>query len=241
MTAKKTSARLENASLSKSDVDKLIESGAIREDYLQLVKGFNADYDVSSAPSHEMKSFRTQEMFEMPKFIFSNDSHRFTVWGTTLLNSIIMKDYKIKCNPIAKAKGLPVFFRDEFLEEFTNIRKVSDIRSTDGGIDIFSRYRIVGAIVSKSKVDPTRWSVSPKMYDKGNLFLESERIRLNKPALSWISEERLIEISKADKADRTYVSGTTTIVLPAFNELKIVGNADTDVRWASAQFLIELI
>lgn len=234
-------ARNEKLSLNSDSVNSMIKAGIIREDYIQIKEGFTGSFDVIDVQMTEVNSFKSDEKINMPKFTFSNDKARFVVWGSTLLNAIVLKDYSIKTKPLAKANGLNVWFRDEFVTEFPNTRKISDLRNEDGGITIDASYKIVGALVSRSKVDETRWSIGFKLYERGTQFLEFERIRLNDAKLSWITEERIVEISKMDSEKRTYDGSSGKVTLPAFHELKTVGNATTDVRWAKATFIVEQI
>lgn len=235
-----TVKKLANGSLSKTDVDQLIESGAIRESFLSLEEGFNAVFKVSNAPSVELDSFKTGGKFEMPMFILSNDASRYTIWGSTLLGALVMpKEYDIKVKTIEKAGKLPVYFRDEFTKEFTNLRKVSDIRDDDGGITIYDRYEIIGAIVTRSAVDDSRWLLGPKMYLRGNTFIEYERIHHANTKLNWVSETRIHELAKMTKKDRTFAGPNGQVILPSTDELEIIGNADTDPRWAKAQFILK--
>lgn len=231
---------LKNASLSKDEVLDLVKAGAIREEFLQLTEGFASDYSVDEASPIELTSFRTNKKFEMPMFSFSNDSRRCVVWGTTLLGALVMPDdYEITSKPIAKAKGLPVYFRDDFLKEHPNLQKVSDHRDDKGGVPIYAGYEIIGAIVTRSKVEEDRWSLGYKVYERGILFLEFERLRLADNSISWVAEDRIIEISKLPKKERTYESAVGPVTLPSFSDLKIIGGADEDVRWAKAQFLFK--
>ena len=79
------------------------------------------------------------------------------------------------------------------------------------------------------------------MYERGNLFLEYERLIQGKDDITWMSEERIEEISKMDVKDRTFTAKSGSVTLPAHNELKIMGKADEEVRYAKAQFIVEKI
>jgi len=230
-----------NLSLSKENMDALVAAGIVKEDYIRLKEGFNSKYDVVHMEMQEIKSFKKGiDKVSMPKYTFRNDSGTIIVWGSTLLGAIVLKNFKIKTDTIGKANKLPIYFRDEFNVEFPNTRKLSDIRNEEGGVDIQSNYSIVGAIVTRSKVDSTRWAIDFKLYEKGILFLEFEKARLGDKTITWISEERLVEISKLKKAERSFTDANgAVVVLPSNDELKIVGNADTDVKYAKATFIIE--
>ena len=233
------SKRLEKASLTKDEINVLIDEGAVREDFLMIVEGFNAVFDLSEAPSKEVTSFKTESKFDMPVFSLSNDKNRFTLWGSTLLNAYVLEDYNIKTKPLDKANGLPVYFRDEFIKEHTNMQKVSDIRDTKGGVAIYDKYKIIGVVVGRSEIDKERWPVNHKMYEAGAAFLEYEQKKTKNPKLSWLPETRIHEISKCPAEERTFDGSMGPVTLPSFAELKIVGNADTDVRWARGQFVVE--
>ena len=229
-----------SSSLNKSMVENLVKNGIIKEDYIQIKQGFNGIFDVIDVIEGEMTSYKSKEKVSVPKLTFSNDNTRFVVWGTTLLNSLVLKDYIIKTKPIEKANGLPVWFSDEFHVEFPNVRKVSDLRDENGGIPLYNKYKIVGAIVHRSRVDSSRWDISPRLYEMGSKFIEFEMIRTKNINLTWISEERLITISKLSEIERTFTdSNNEVVVLPKFEDLRVIGNADNDVRWARAQFIIE--
>lgn len=231
--------RLGNASFTKEEVQQLINDGVINKDFLQLKVGFNNKYDVSEDTPTEMTSFKTKKKFEMPAFLFSNDEGRVTVWGSTLFNALVMPDgYDIKIDKIKKADGLPVYFSDDFYKEFPNLKKVSDHRDKDGGVPIYDKYEIIGAIVTRSRVENDRWAVSYKSYEKGRLFLEFEKAKRADSSITWITEERIIEISKLSEEDRTFESIAGVVTLPSYNDLAVVGSADENVRWARARFLL---
>lgn len=236
------SKKLEKASLSKDEINTLIDEGAIREDFLMLVEGFNAIFDLSEAPSKEVTSFKTGGKFEMPVFSLSNDKNRFTLWGSTLLSAFVVGEsgaYNIKTKALTKAGKLPVYFRDEFTKEFTTMKKLSDTRDDKGGVAIYDKYKIIGAVVGRSEIDKERWPVSHKMYEGGLAFLEYEQKKTKNPKLSWLPETRIHEISKGTETERTFEGNMGPVTLPHFSDLKIVGKADEDVRWAKAQFIVE--
>ncbi len=238
-TEVRKAVELDGASLSKDQVMTLIQSGTIREEFLKLTMGFNARFTVSNMPSKKMDSFKDGKEFDMPVYQLSNDSNYLQVFGSTLFNCIVMdRDVIIKTKPIEAAGGLPVYFRDEFTKEHSNLRKLSDFREADGGMTVYDEYTIIGALVTKSKVDAKRWTVSPKLYEQGHLFIEFEKGLKKNKRISWITEDRLIEISKLEKKDRTFTSSEGKVTLLGFNELQIMANADNDPRFASAQFIV---
>jgi len=225
--------------MSQEQISALIAAGMIRESYLTLGSNFAAEYELQTAKPVTVKSYRGGGDVEMPRFIIKNEESYHTIWASTLLNALVVKDLKAECKPIAKANGLPVFFRDEFTPAYPSARALSTYRSDDGGFEFEERYQIIGAIVYRSKVDVSRWSIASRMYDRGALFLEYERLHHNNPKLGNVSEERIYELSKLDKKGRTYKGANGDVTLPSFAELKISAGADTDVQFASAQFIVK--
>lgn len=230
---------LKNGKMSKEEITELIEAGVIKQHFLQIVEGFNAEFTVEDIDHQEMTSFRTKEKFDMPVFHLANSENRFTVWGTSLLNALVLESETIDIDPVEKANGLPVYFRDEWNEKFSNLKRLSDYRNTDGSFSVKERYTIEAAIVTRSRVDETRWALNYKMYVKSSLFLEFEKQRMGDETLTWISEERIHEISKMTEEERTFTASIGEVTLPAFDELTVIGGADTDPRWARATFVIK--
>jgi hypothetical protein len=225
------------SAITKSEMDDMLRAGIIKDSFIQIKSGTFADFDIVDESSSAVPSFKVKgETINMPKYVFQNSETRFTVWGSTLLNAIVLKDYSIRTDAVKAADGLPVYFRDEFMAEFPTAKKVSDIRNDDGGVTLSSKYKIIGAIVQRSTIDSKRWAVNYKQYEHGVNFLAFARIA--DPTLNWISEDAIVAIASKDKVDRTFKSANGDVVLPSDDRLKILNNADTDPRWASAQFIV---
>lgn len=234
----KKSELFENGQLSKTQVQELVKAGAIRQDFLQVAKGFNSEYSVVDVDFNTVTSFRTGEDVDMPVVTLSNDGGPVTVYGSTLFNALVITD-EIKTKKIKKADGLPVFFRDDFDNDHSGLRTVAKYLDDDGGFCFRAKYSIEGAIVTRSTIDDKRWALGYRAYIKGALFLEFEKQYLGNNKLRWITEDRIHEIASLPEADRTFEVKGRKVVLPGKSELKTLPGAETDPRYASAQFLIK--
>lgn len=227
-------------SFSKGQMKSLYEAEMIREDYLNLVKGFNARFEALPHSEREVNS--KKGIIKMPIWLFKNQLNSFTLWASTMLNALVIEDDSIVTKPVEKAKGLPVYFRDEFVKEHPNLRKLASFRNDDGSFSAHKEYEIVGALVTRSKHDKTRWTVKFKMYRQGLDFLDlANKGKGKKNKKTWLSEEDLISLSKGTKEKRTIKIEDEKVVLPTTAALEIMANADTDPRFASAQFIIRKI
>ncbi len=225
--------------LTAEEISKRIEEGMIRDHYLQLEEGFNTLYKLDDkSRSIDVTSWKTQNKIKIDIWsLISNGSTR-TVWESTMMGAIVMEE-DVKADKIEAADGLPVYFRDDFMDKHGNAKLMSDYRNEDGGVDIYDHYEVIGAIVTKSLVDEARWSVSFKFYDKGHLFLAYEQ--QDDEDAKYVSEERLIEISSGTKEDRTFTHKGEKVTLPSKAQLKVKYGADKNVKFAKAQFLLRKI
>lgn len=223
--------------INKSRLQDLETSGIIHEDYFQLRRNtLGAEFDVMSLGDFKMKSRKGTEV-QVPKLQFSNADSRFIVLGHMMLNALVMDNYEIHTPRIDKANGMNIWFRDEFTKEFPALTQFSNVRN-DGGISIYDRHFIIGALVSRSSVDETRWAISGKHYVKYELFLRANKVMNPTLDIKGVGEKTIHELANASKKDRTFTDAIGTFTVPFIDELVINSNADTDPRWAYGQLLI---
>ena len=225
--------------LTAADVAKRIEEGMIRDHYLQLEEGFDALYDLDDkSRTIDVTSWKTNRKIKMQIWNLVNAHGSRTVWESTMMGALVIEE-DIKVDKVRAAGELPVFFREDFMEKYSNTKLLSDYRNADGGVDVYDKYEVVGALISKSPVDATRWSVSYKFYEKGHLFLAYEQ--QDNADVKYVKEERLLEISSGNKEDRTFKHKDVMVTLPSKSELKIKFGADKNVKFAKAQFILKKI
>lgn len=222
----------------------MIKEGKIRENFLRLEKGFEGMYEFLPPTSVRITSFKTNEEIDMPVWHLRNDSASKSVWMSTMMNAKVLEDGDVKAEKIEGIDGLAVYFSDDFREAHPGTKSLSDYRRSDGGMDTFSHYKIIGAIVNRSTVEPKRWALSYKMYEQGALFLALAKQLAGEDGdkLRYLKEERILELASLPKDERVVkITGREPIELPSKSRLRIIGKAETDVSKANATFLLRKI
>ena len=227
--------------LTKENVEVLEKNKVIYEDYFMLKQGFNGAFECHDAGDFEMKSRVSKgDTVKVPKFTFKNSTQRFTILSTMLLNALVLDKFGvINTDVVEGTEGLPIWYHDKFKTEFPGLSKLSDYREVDGGFKFLSNYFIVGALVHPAPMSSTSWAIPTRMYSQYPTFLEFEKLTTKNPTLWGIKEERLIQISKMNEADRTIMRADgTALVCPSYSQLIVAGNAKTDIRWSYAQLIL---
>ena len=236
---------IKEESFTAAEVATMIEEGKVRENYLRLEKGFEGLYEFLPPTAVKINSFKTGKEIEMPVWHLRNDSTSKSVWMSTMMSAkVVDSDVDIKTKEIEDAKGLKVYFSDDFYEDHPGIKSLSDYRNEDGSMNTYDKYKIIGAIVTRSKVDEERWSLSYKMYEQGALFLALAKQLLGEAGdkLKYIREERVLELASMPKDERVVkIAGRDPIQLPSKSQLKIVGDAEKNVSKANCTFLLRKI
>jgi hypothetical protein len=226
-------------------VSEMIKSGIVREDYIMLTSDlFDREYTFVGTPKFIQSKSRPD--VNIPVITIRRDDGRLiNIWGGTLLSALVLerKDSVDKVPSIPAAGELPIFFEDEFTEILPYLNKVSSAcRHEDGSVVLPGTFTIKGAVTKRSELFKDRWNVGFKFYDQWQKFLALHNSLKPKDAKAstWISEERLLEISDMPVVGRTYKLGDKEITCPSRSELKIYRNADKDPRSAAALLIIDL-
>lgn len=229
-------------SFSQDQVSEMVENGVIREEYLRIDEEFDGVYELTRVTSREVTSWKTSKKIDMEIWNLQNADSAKSVWLSTMMNAFVLTEDEIKADKIKAANGLPVYYKDDFDQAHPGLKTMSAFRNEDGGINIYNKYHIIGAVVHKSQVDETRWSVSYKMYEQGGNFLKLAKQQAGDDTLRYITEARLHELSKGSTKERTLLGKDgTKIVLPSNSQLRILYDADENIRWASATFILRKI
>ena len=226
-------------SYSKEEVNEMINNGVIREDYLMLNPNFDNIYELLDERVIESTSSKSNKEYDAEVWSIGNAQGTKTVWMSTMLNAKVIEGESPTVERVPQAGDMPVYFHDTFEDTHPNLKRLGDYRNEDGGFDVMTHYKIIGAVIRRSEVDETRWALGLRHFKHGKKWLELANLSKTKPA-RWLRESEMEELTKLPKEARTFKTANGSFTLPG--ELEVIAKADTDIRMANVSyFLLEKI